>query len=105
MADEFKLDINFSQKSIEDMAKQVIKEIIENNIQEAMNKINLEYIIKERINSIDSKLSKKVNDTVNKLVSELNIRCMALLRVILVKKFVKLFLMKFKRNLLMATYI
>jgi arsenate reductase-like glutaredoxin family protein len=68
MDSEFKLDINIPQKNIEGMAKKVIREIIEEKIEEAMKNINIEKIIADKLNTIDSKISKNINQSINKRI-------------------------------------
>lgn len=60
----FKVDINIPQKDIEKMAKQVIREIIETRIEEAMKNINIEKVINDKINSSTTKLPKLISDAV-----------------------------------------
>lgn len=64
--DNFKLDINIPQKKIEEMAKQVIREIIESKIQESMKNINIEKVINDKLNTIDTKLQQVAKDLLKK---------------------------------------
>jgi Spy/CpxP family protein refolding chaperone len=61
----FKLDINIPQKEITNMAKQVIREIIESQIKEVMENINIEKIILDKIEST-TKISKIAENAVKK---------------------------------------
>ena len=72
MSDNFKLDINIPQKKIEEMAKQVIREIVEEKIQIVMQKIDIEKVIKDKLNTLDTKLSKMTKEEVSRQVDSLS---------------------------------
>jgi len=72
MSDNFKLDINIPQKKIEEMAKQVIREIVEEKIQIVMQKIDVEKVIKDKLNTLDTKLSKMTKEEVGRQVDSLS---------------------------------
>ncbi len=71
MSDNFKLDINIPQKKIEEMAKQVIREIIEDKIQEAMSNVDIMKVINDKLNTVDTKLSKIIRDAASKQIDSL----------------------------------
>jgi uncharacterized protein YaaR (DUF327 family) len=71
MSSEFKLDINIPQKKIEEMAKQVIREIVEEKIQEAINDIDVTKIIENKLKTIDTKLSQITKDVMKKQIDSL----------------------------------
>jgi uncharacterized protein YaaR (DUF327 family) len=71
MGENLKLNIDISQKKIEEMSKQVIKEIIESKIQETMNSINVDKIITDKINNIDNKLSQMAKDVLKKQMDDI----------------------------------
>lgn len=71
MSDNFKLDINIPQKNIETMAKQVIREIVEEKIQEAMSNIDVVKIINDKLGTVDAKLSKIIKDATKKQIDSL----------------------------------
>ena len=71
MSENFKLDINIPQKNIETMARQVIREIIEEKIQETISNINIVKIINDKLNNMDSKLSKIVKEIISKQTNSL----------------------------------
>jgi len=62
----FKLDISIQQKKIEEMAKQVIREIVESKIQEAMKNIDMEKTIRDKIKTVDTKISQKIETIIKK---------------------------------------
>ncbi len=72
MSNEFKLDINISQKKIEEMAKQVIREIVESKIQIVLENMNINKIINDKINSLDIKLSKIVEKNTEKIIKNMS---------------------------------
>ena len=67
MAD-LKLDINISKKQVTELTKQVIREKVEEQIDEALKMIDIDKVITDKINNLDTKLSKKVNDITYRLV-------------------------------------
>lgn len=69
VSDEFKVDINIPKKDITTMAKQVIKELVENKINEIMTSINVEEIINQKINDIN--INKIVTDVTRIKVSNM----------------------------------
>ena len=71
MSENFKLDINIPQKQIEIMAKQVIRELIEEKIEIAMQNVDINKVINDKLNSIDVKLSKITKEIVNKKTNDL----------------------------------
>ena len=72
MSNDFKLDINIPQKNIEQMAKQVVRELIEGKIDEVMAKINVENLVEEKVKSIiESKTTKLIDTSTKKLVSDI----------------------------------
>jgi len=71
MSDNFKLDISIPQADIKSMAKQVIREIVEEKIQEAMKDIDIKKIINGKLNDLDSRISKILKDTSKQRVDDL----------------------------------
>lgn len=71
MSNDFKLNIDIPQTEVKSMAKQVIKEIVEEKILEAMADIDLKKIINGKLNDIDSRILKIAKDTANKQVENL----------------------------------
>ena len=54
------------------MAKQVIREIIGEKIQIVMQKIDVEKVIKDKLNTLDTKLSKMTKEEVSRQVDSLS---------------------------------
>jgi 16S rRNA C1402 N4-methylase RsmH len=72
MTEDFKLDINIPQKNIEQMAKQVVRELIEGKINEIMIKINVEKLVEEKVKSIiESKTTKIIDTSTKEIVSDI----------------------------------
>lgn len=71
MSDNFKLNIDIPQADIKSMAKQIIREIIEEKIQLAMEDIDINKIINGKLNDVDSKITKVIKDSTKKQVEDL----------------------------------
>jgi len=71
MSDNIKLDISIPQADIKSMAKQVIREIVEEKIQEAMKDIDIKKIINGKLNDVDNRISKILKDTSKQKVDDL----------------------------------
>ena len=71
MSNDFKLNIDILQADIKSMAKQVIREIVEEKIQEAMVDIDFTKIINGKLNDVDAKISKVIKDLTKKQVEDL----------------------------------
>ena len=69
MDNDLKLNINISKEDIAKMAKQVIREIVEDQIQEAMKTINVQDVIQKKMNTIDSTITQTVNKTIKSEIS------------------------------------
>ena len=50
------LNINISRNEIRDIAKEIIREIVEKEIQSALKELNVNQIIQGKLNSVDKKL-------------------------------------------------
>ena len=69
MSENFKLDINIPQKEIANMAKQVIREIINTNIEQVMEGIDIKKELEKQISS--AKITKVVNDNISKQIKDM----------------------------------
>lgn len=71
MKDNFKLDINIPQDNIKSMAKEVIREIVQEKIDEAMKDIDIKKIINGKLNDVDGKISKTLKNASEQKVDNL----------------------------------
>ena len=69
MDNDLKLNINISKDDIAKMAKQVIREIVEGQIQETMKTVDVTNVIQKKINKIDSTITQTINKTIKNEIS------------------------------------
>jgi len=69
MDNDLKLNINISKDDIAKMAKQVIREIVEDQIQDAMKTFDVKDVIQKKMSTIDSTITQTVNKTIKSEIS------------------------------------
>ena len=60
-SNEFKVNVNLPKSEITNLAKQVIREIVEDEINSVLKEINIRDIIDKKVSTLDSKIESKLD--------------------------------------------